>query len=142
MFDYAQANRSAVEYWERQPTDQPWLLNGFRGTWNFRDHDLIPNELFNFLREAFHPVERIKRIPLDAINAKMNEVWTGPGSMPKLMMLTAEMRAARLDGRSMSTPVVFDDEEVRTIDDFTEEDFAAKASDDDELETVSEEDKE
>ena len=87
---------SELEYWERQPTDQPWLLNGFNGTWNFRDHSLIPGALRNFINESFPKHERFRRIPLDEINALMNDVWEGPGSMSKIQKLYVDMRIERL----------------------------------------------
>lgn len=113
-------------YWENAPTDKPWLLNGFKGTWNFSDHSLIPAELNNFLHEAFHPVERLKRVPLEEINKVMNQVWDGPGSMVKLEKLTAEMRNARMD-KVMSTPIKLD--EVRTIDDYDEDEKTSSVLD-------------
>jgi len=83
-------------YWERQPSDQPGLLNGFNGTWKFSDHSKISSELRNYLMEAFHPVEKFKRIPLDDINTLMNEVWEGPGSMVKIERLHREMYGERM----------------------------------------------
>jgi hypothetical protein len=86
---------SVDEYWDRQPTDQPWSVNGFKGTWAFTDHNLIPDSLRNFIWESFPKHERFRRIPLDEINALMNDVWEGPGSMPKIMRLYRELREAR-----------------------------------------------
>jgi hypothetical protein len=112
-------------YWERQPTDQPHTLNGFQGTWAFSDHNLIPEALKNFIWENFPKHERFRRIPLDEINTLMNDVWEGPGSMPKIMRLYREMRAERLGSllTSDKAPV-----EQKTIDDFSEEDFTSKDS--------------
>ena len=84
-----------ASYWEAQPTDQPWLVNGFTGTWNFSDHDLIPDTLRNFIVESFPKIERFKRIPLEEINALMNDVWEGPGSMVKIANLTQEIKQQR-----------------------------------------------
>ena len=39
----------------------------------------------------------IKSIELDEINALMNDVWDGPGSMFKIAKMTQDMRMARLD---------------------------------------------
>lgn len=111
-----------ASYWEKQPTDKPWLLNGFAGTWAFSDHSLIPGELNNFIMEMFHPVERIKRIPLEDINKLMNEVWEGPGSMVKLEKLWTEKRNERLDKRTSSKDVF----EQKTIDDYSEEEMREK----------------
>lgn len=129
MLDATNGIQYSLDYWDRQPTDQPWLLNGFKGTWNFRDHSLIPGELNNFIMEAFHPAERLKRIPLEDINKLMNEVWEGPGSMSKIVRLTGELRSARLSGLVSNMKM----EEVKTIDDFTEDDFNFKPVDEKEL---------
>ena len=83
-------------YWDSQPTDKPWLVNGFKGTWNFSDHNLIPDVLRNFIWASFPKHERFRRIPLDEINALMNEVWEGPGSMSKIERLYQEMRDERI----------------------------------------------
>lgn len=114
----------STSYWDNQPTDRPWLLNGFNGTWNFSDHSLIPDALHNFIWEHFPKVERFKRIPLDEINALMNDVWEGPGSMSKIERLYQEMRAARLEG--IKSTVKENTTEQKTIDDFNEEDFFAR----------------
>ena len=109
-----------TSYWEKQPTDQPWTLNGFNGTWNFSDHALIPEALKNFIFEFYPKVERFKRIPLDEINKLMNDVWDGPGSMVKVEKIYHEMRNARLNQISGSSKDLGD---VKTIDDYTESDF-------------------
>ena len=113
-----------ASYWEAQPTDQPWLVNGFTGTWNFSDHDLIPDTLRNFIVESFPKVERFKRIPLDEINALMNDVWEGPGSMVKLERLVAEMRANRIAGIESDSK---DNADVKTIDDYSDEEKSSFA---------------
>jgi hypothetical protein len=114
-------------YWERQPTDQPWTVNGFNGTWNFSDHSLIPDVLRNFISESFPKIERFKRIPLEDINTLMNDVWEGPGSMVKIQKLTKELRSSRLAGLDSSS-IKMDD--VKTINDFTEEAFLGNKFDD------------
>ena len=115
---------SELEYWERQPTDQPWLLNGFNGTWNFRDHSLIPTSLHNFIFEHFPKVEKFKRIPLEDINKIMNDVWEGPGSMTKIVRLKNEMFSARQATKNENSSKVID--AVRTIDDYDENEFSEK----------------
>lgn len=107
-------------YWENQPTDQPHSLNGFKGTWAFSDHNLIPDGLRNFIMESFPKVEKFKRISLDQINALMNDVWEGPGSMPKIARLTKEMRIARQSGIDTSAK---DTPDVKTIDDYSDEEM-------------------
>jgi hypothetical protein len=112
---------SVDTYWERQPTDQPHTLNGFRGTWNFSDHSLIPESLQNFIMLSFPKAEKFRRIPLSDINALMNDVWEGPGSMVKVKALEKELKIARwqmLDGG------VKDTSDQKTIDDYNESDFS------------------
>jgi len=112
----------AITYWERQPTDKPYTLNGFNGTWNFSDHNLIPEPLRNFIIEMFPKIDKFKRIPLEDINALMNDVWEGPGSMPKLMRLIQESRAARI-GTLDDINVKAIGEPVKTMDDYSDEEM-------------------
>ena len=114
-------------YWETQPTDQPWTLNGFNGTWNFSDHALIPEALKNFIFEFFPKIEKFKRIPLDEINTLMNDVWEGPGSMVKIERIYHEMRNARLNTSDDSKDSKV---EQKTIDDFTEDEMTTFRNDD------------
>ena len=100
-------------------TEQPWLVNGFRGTWAISDHDLIPCTLRNFLCECFPHVERFKRIPLEDINRTLNDVWEGPGSLDKINRLTQELKAARSVRGLAKTPL----EPVKTIDEYDSSDF-------------------
>ena len=96
-------NNTAVEYWSKQPTDQPWLLNGFRGTFAYSDHRRIPEALLEFLLEHFYKrlgdarKHHIKSIELDEINELLNDIWDGPGSMSKIAKMTQDMRMTRLD---------------------------------------------
>lgn len=112
----------SISYWERQPTDQPHTLNGFNGTWNFSDHNLIPEGLRNFIMEMFPKVEKFKRIPLEDINDLMNDVWEGPGSMPKLMRLMQESRVARI-GTTDDINVKSVGDPVKTIDDYSDDEM-------------------
>lgn len=120
QFDHLNIAEGRARYWESQPTDQPHLLNGFKGTWNFSDYNLIPEPIQDFLLEVFHPQEKLKRIPLEDLNKAINDFWDGPGSMPKLVLAVGQMRHARSQNR------VNDDTKqvpVPTIDDFNEMDF-------------------
>lgn len=103
MLDYESARNMSVSYWQAQPTDRPWLLNGFSGTWQFSDHTLIPEPIVNFLIDYFWdelPESRkshYKALSLDKINSCLNEIWEGPGSMVKLVNLQYDLRNARLN---------------------------------------------
>jgi hypothetical protein len=50
---YNDSRSIALDYWTQQPTDQPWLVNGFKGTWAFSDHSLIPDVILEYLLESF-----------------------------------------------------------------------------------------
>jgi hypothetical protein len=115
-------NNSAIEYWNRQPTDQPWLLNGFNGTWAFSDHRRIPEALLEFLLEYYRNrlgdmrKHHIKSIELDEINELMNEIWDGPGSMAKIVSQMYEMRHNRLEDNPIDTKNVMKGYEIPTIE--------------------------
>ena len=119
----------SISYWERQPTDQPYTLNGFNGTWNFSNHNLIPESLINFIMESFPKEEKFKRIPLEDINALMNDVWEGPGSMPKIMTRLRDMRAERLGKKDVSVQTLSQGD-VKTIDDYSDEEKVNFVNDD------------
>lgn len=92
MLDEAKILNDKIDFYKRD-IDNPFSVNGFRGTWQFSDHTLIPNTLHPFLTRHFG-TSRLRRVPLDQINKLMNEVWEGPGSLEKLFRLESEMRAA------------------------------------------------
>jgi hypothetical protein len=92
MFDEAKSVEDKINFY-KQDIDNPYSVNGFRGTWNFSDHTLIPDSLHGFLTRQFGQA-KLRRIPLDKINQVMNEVWEGPGSLDKLFRLELEMRQA------------------------------------------------
>lgn len=102
--------------------DNPYHPAGFRGTWAFSDHSLIPDVLFGFLQRYFG-VMRLRRVPLDKINEIMNEVWEGPGSLEKIFRMEQEMRESGKTIRIMPGDVaakaktVVDDEELDELPD-------------------------
>lgn len=100
---FFESKASAIKYWQDQPTDQPWLLNGFKGTWAFSDHSTIPDTINEFLLEHYRDrlgeirKGHVKAIPLNEINDLLNQVWEGPGSMVKLVNLTYDIRQERYE---------------------------------------------
>lgn len=134
MYDYKPIDHDAIRekiagistYWERQPTDNPHTLNGFAGTWNFSNHRLIPEDLRDFIFESFPKHEKFRRIPIEEINALMNDVWEGPGSMVKVQNLLHEMRRMRNAGLDPSK-VKMDD--VKTINDYSDGEMTGKVVD-------------
>jgi hypothetical protein len=113
---------SSVAFWENQPTDKPWLLNGFRGTFAYSDHSLIPEPIQNFLIEFFYSrlgegrKNWVKMIPLEEINQTLNEIWEGPGSMAKLERMKLEMRNSRISDEPKDTEKLFKNYETPTIE--------------------------
>jgi len=63
---------------------------GFKGTFAFSDHDLIPEVFLGFLQRHFG-VFRVRKIKLEKINDVLNEVWEGPGSLEKIFRLEYDM---------------------------------------------------
>jgi hypothetical protein len=90
MFDEATAVENKINFYKKD-IDNPYSVNGFRGTWKFSDHTLIPDTLFGFLTRHFGQA-KLRRIPLEKINQVMNELWEGPGSLEKLFRLELEMK--------------------------------------------------
>lgn len=100
-------------------------LDNFAGTFNISDHSLISQTLQEYLFEKFY--DRIEskwvskghtlsNIPLDEINAALNSIWEGPGSVAKLKEFVKNSRNERLgnviDNTSLKgykTPTVDDE---------------------------------
>jgi len=66
---------------------------GFKGTFAFSDHALIPEVFHGFLQRHFG-VFRVRKIKLEKINEALNEVWEGPGSLEKIFRLEYDMYAS------------------------------------------------
>lgn len=122
MFDYQKACEDKISFYNRSEfVDDPSHPAGFRGTFKFSDHKLIPDIYYGFLQRYFG-VLRLSRVSLDDINRVMNETWEGPGSLTKLFQLEEQMR---IDGRILSiTPMdyVKSKKSARDEDDEDEED--------------------
>ena len=119
---YKDSRSIALNYWSEQPIDKPWLVNGFAGTWAFSDHSLIPDVILEFLLESFRDrlgemrKGHIKAIPLSEINDLLNKVWEGPGSMPKIVSLTYDMRQNRYKMAPKDIADVFKNYDTPTIE--------------------------
>ena len=102
MIQVTDPTSTAFDYWDNYPQDNPHLLNGFKGTFAFSDHLLIPEPLTEFLLEFYRGgigerrSNHIKAIPLEEINDLLNEQWEGPGSMSKIVRMTYDLKANRL----------------------------------------------
>jgi hypothetical protein len=127
--------KSRVEFYS-QPSlvNDPFHPAGFAGTWKFSDHNLIPEVLTGFLQRHFG-VMRLKRIPLDDINKLMNEVWEGPGSIPKLLNLENDLRISGKEIKFTASDIAqlkIKDTEEDQDDDLPLSVFGAETDDDDE----------
>ena len=100
MLDYRKVANDRIAQWEAWPTDNPNSVNGFEGEWNISDHSLIPDCVTDFCLEQHPKKDRISQIPLEDINEMLNSVWEGPGSMPKLVALTEQIRELRREGET------------------------------------------
>ena len=70
--------------------DDPYHPAGFTGTFAFSSHRKIPEIFHAFLQRHFGQY-RIRRVPIENINAIMNELWEGPGSLEKIFRLENDM---------------------------------------------------
>jgi hypothetical protein len=84
-----------IEFY-RKDIDNPYSVNGFRGTWNISDHTLIPQTLVGYLQRHFG-VMRLRRVPMKQINELLNEIWEGPGSLEKIFRLEEELKLSGRD---------------------------------------------
>jgi len=105
MLDWHSVAVKRVQWWNEQPTDNPFTLNGFDGEWACEDHAGVPQALHNYLMECFPRKARLKDIPIDDINRVLNEAWKGPGSMANIVMLEEQMRQARTEGSSETVDI-------------------------------------
>ena len=88
---------STIEFYNNPKfLEDPFHPNGFKGTFQFSAHDLIPSVFHGFLQRYFGQY-KIRRVPLEKINQVMNEVWEGPGSLEKIFRLEEELRASGKD---------------------------------------------
>ena len=96
MLDYSEMAATHANYRLNHNPEEENALNNFDGEWQITDHNLIPTAVRDFLMERFPRKERLNQIPLKDVNAALNEAWEGPGSMAKLVLLTEQMRQARV----------------------------------------------
>ena len=86
------AVEAKIAFYEKD-IDNRFSVNGFQGTWAFSDHSLIPSVFNGFLQRHFG-VMRLKRVKLEEINALLNELWEGPGSLAKILRMENELYKA------------------------------------------------
>lgn len=121
MLDIAQLVEEKISFYRRPEfIDNPFHPAGFRGTWTFSDHSLIPDIFHGFLQRYFG-VLRLRRIPIEKINELMNEIWEGPGSLEKVFRMELEMQ---LSGKLVKIlPSDVGTKTVKTVKDDDEDDL-------------------
>ena len=82
-------NPTAEQYQAECFVSNPNHPAGFTGTFAFTSHRKIPELFLGFLQRHFGQF-RVNRIPLEDINAVMNDLWEGPGSFSKIVALEHE----------------------------------------------------
>lgn len=120
MLDWHKMNIKIAQLWDEQPSDNPHTVNGFAGTWNISDHDLIPECVRGFVMEHHPRKDKLEQIPLKDINQLLNDAWQGPGSVSRLIMLKEQARQAISEQ---------DEHKFVVHDDTTMQDFACSHPD-------------
>jgi hypothetical protein len=87
--DMTKEVETKISFYKRD-IDNPMSVNGFRGTWQFSDHRLIPDVFRGFLQRHYG-VMRLQRIKIEDINVLLNELWEGPGSLEKIFRMENEL---------------------------------------------------
>jgi len=88
---------SKIEFYNKARfINDPFHPNGFKGTWAFSAHELIPDVFHGFIQRYFGQY-RIRRVPLEKINNVLNELWEGPGSLEKVFRLENELKESGKD---------------------------------------------
>lgn len=99
MLDKLMIIENKVNFYEKD-VDNPYSVNGFKGTWNISKHAGIPDVLLGFLQRHFG-LMRLSRVKMEEINKVLNDTWEGPGSLKKLFMLEYEMEQSGKDIKIM-----------------------------------------
>ena len=115
--------------------DSPHLVNGFRGTWQFSDHRLIPDVFRGFLQRHYG-VMRLQRIKIEDINVLLNELWDGPGSLAKIFRLENDLYNAGANIKFSPLDIAkikkYEEDDEQELDDLPLAQFAESSDDDDE----------
>lgn len=115
MLDHNKLAIDQVTLWNKRDSDDENSINGFNGEFAFTDHSLVPEALRALVIETYPRKESFTKVPLKDINALLNSVWQGPGSMPRIVMLTHQLREIARRGSPVS-PVT----EETTVEEFCE----------------------
>ena len=132
--DMTKEVESKITFYERD-IDNPMSVNGFRGTWQFSDHRLIPDVFRGFLQRHYG-VMRLQRIKIEDINVLLNEMWDGPGSLAKIFRLENDLYNAGASIKFSSLDIAkikkYEEGDEKELDDLPLAQFAESSDDDDE----------
>lgn len=134
MLDMSKELEAKIAFYAKD-VDSPWLVNGFRGTWKFSDHNLIPDVFRGFL-QRYYGVMRLQRIKLEDINKLLNELWEGPGSLEKIFRLENELynsgATIKFSPLDIAKSKKYEEDDEKELDDLPKEQFADPFDDDEE----------
>jgi hypothetical protein len=134
MLDMTKELEAKIEFYKKE-IDNPHSVNGFRGTWKFSDHNLIPDVLRGFLQRHYG-VMRLQRIKLEDINKLLNELWEGPGSLEKILRLENDLYNAgatiKFSPLDIAKSKKYEEDDEEELDDLPKAQFSESFDDDEE----------
>ena len=132
--DMTKEVETKISFYKRD-IDNPMSVNGFRGTWQFSDHRLIPDVFRGFLQRHYG-VMRLQRIKIEDINVLLNELWEGPGSLEKIFRMENELYNAgtniKFSPLDIAKTKKFEEDDEKELDDLPLAQFGDSFDDDDE----------
>jgi hypothetical protein len=96
--------KSKIAFYEKD-IDKPYTLNNFNGTFAIQSHAGIAEPLRGFLQRHFG-VMRLERVKIDLINEALNELWDGPGSLEKILLLEHQYMLEGKEVKIMPSDIV------------------------------------
>ena len=134
MLDMIKEVETKIEFYKKD-IDNPHSVNGFRGTWKFSDHSLIPDVFRGFLQRHYG-VMRLQRIKLEDINKLLNELWEGPGSLEKILRLENDLYNAgetiKFSPLDIAKSKKYEEDDEEELDDLPKAQFSESFDEDEE----------
>ena len=103
MLDTVKLAQDQAREWEFKDLDVPYYLNGFRGEFEFTDHDAVPEVIRNLvMHQVKH--DRFKDVPLDTVTAIARAVHGGkPGVVHRVYLEIARILSKKREDREAVT---------------------------------------
>jgi hypothetical protein len=89
MLDTKSIMEGRIQFYEKD-IGKVGSVNNFDGEFQISSHTRIPEIFLELLMYNFKTA-RLRRVPIEDINAFLNEIWEGPGSVEKVIRLTYEL---------------------------------------------------